>query len=362
MELAREQAFIKHSHYVMLTNPQGHVQGMSDKEWGFSTCPHPDCVLVRADAAASRATSQPDAAQLWHDDFCARVLKQMQEDGDLLTSEETADIMETVQREMLEEDRLAAGARTPQQDKLEYLERLGQPICCVEGGGCGEKIHDPSAVYRCADCTQPFHRKCLRNHFVVQPRGELHPVALAAGARAVPSAKCADCGDPLNEGEAKCFTVCDACWEKVYPRRAVPSDIDNGNIYVFCDFVGVPFPLREARQASGCIRGAGHDGPHAFSLGAKMLMPIVLRSACAVPETPLEKANEKVLVSGEGRAANNQEQRQPKVLRELRNVDDDQPSAGLITECCGPVDRGARSLLPAMWSRMPYPPRSQRPD
>lgn len=53
---------------------------------------------------------------------------------------------------------------------------------------------------------------------------------------------------------------------------------------MFCDFVGVPFPLREAQQASGCIRGAGHDGPHAFSLVAKMLMPIVLRSACAVPE------------------------------------------------------------------------------
>lgn len=48
-------------------------------------------------AAASRAPSQPDAAQLWHDDFCARVLKQIREDGDLLTSEETADIMETVQ-------------------------------------------------------------------------------------------------------------------------------------------------------------------------------------------------------------------------------------------------------------------------
>lgn len=58
MELAREQAFIKHSHYVMLTNPQGHVQGMNDKEWGFTACPHPDCVLVRADAAASRAPSQ----------------------------------------------------------------------------------------------------------------------------------------------------------------------------------------------------------------------------------------------------------------------------------------------------------------
>ena len=27
-------------------------------------------------------------------------------------------------------------------------------------------------------------------------------------------AKCKDCGAPMNEGEAKTFTVCDDCWEK----------------------------------------------------------------------------------------------------------------------------------------------------
>ncbi len=33
------------------------------------------------------------------------------------------------------------------------------------------------------------------------------------------AAKCADCGTGLNEGEAKCFTVCDACWDKAYPSK-----------------------------------------------------------------------------------------------------------------------------------------------
>jgi hypothetical protein len=28
---------------------------------------------------------------------------------------------------------------------------------------------------------------------------------------------CADCKAPINTGEAKCFNVCDACWQKTYP-------------------------------------------------------------------------------------------------------------------------------------------------
>ena len=27
---------------------------------------------------------------------------------------------------------------------------------------------------------------------------------------------CADCGSLMNDGEAKCFTVCDTCWNKHY--------------------------------------------------------------------------------------------------------------------------------------------------
>lgn len=38
---------------------------------------------------------------------------------------------------------------------------------------------------------------------------------------------CADCGSGLNEGEAKTFTVCDACWDKAYPKEpeAPPDDM-----------------------------------------------------------------------------------------------------------------------------------------
>lgn len=28
--------------------------------------------------------------------------------------------------------------------------------------------------------------------------------------------KCRDCGTVLNEGTAKVFTVCDACWDRAY--------------------------------------------------------------------------------------------------------------------------------------------------
>lgn len=61
--LARAEAFNKHAHYSLEADKQGHVQGMNDAEWGFSTCPHPDCVLVRA--ALSRQAEphwQPFAA------------------------------------------------------------------------------------------------------------------------------------------------------------------------------------------------------------------------------------------------------------------------------------------------------------
>ena len=38
--------------------------------------------------------------------------------------------------------------------------------------------------------------------------------------------KCKDCGTELNEGEAKCFTVCDHCWNNAYlafPKSAPES-------------------------------------------------------------------------------------------------------------------------------------------
>jgi hypothetical protein len=51
-ELARAEALNKHAHYCLVADLHGHVQGMNDTEWGFSVCPHPDCVLVRASVAA----------------------------------------------------------------------------------------------------------------------------------------------------------------------------------------------------------------------------------------------------------------------------------------------------------------------
>ena len=35
--------------------------------------------------------------------------------------------------------------------------------------------------------------------------------------------------------------------------------VDNGNLFVFCDYVGVV-----ADVPRGCVRGAGHNGPHLF--------------------------------------------------------------------------------------------------
>ncbi len=50
--LARETAFNRHANYCLdPKSDRDHVQGMNDTEWGFSTCPHPDCVLVQAPAA-----------------------------------------------------------------------------------------------------------------------------------------------------------------------------------------------------------------------------------------------------------------------------------------------------------------------
>lgn len=44
--------------------------------------------------------------------------------------------------------------------------------------------------------------------------------------------------------------------------------IDNGNIFVFCDFV--------SSRGQGCVRGAGHNGPHALSLPPYPQGPVLL--------------------------------------------------------------------------------------
>lgn len=44
------------------------------------------------------------------------------------------------------------------------------------------------------------------------------------------SAKCAGCGVPLNDGEAKCFTVCDAGWKKAYRGQDARLDVARARV------------------------------------------------------------------------------------------------------------------------------------
>lgn len=82
---------------------------------------------------------------------------------------------------------------------------------------------------------------------------------------------CIDCGAGLNAGEAKCFTVCDACWAKAYPqpgtrpageREAVvkPGDrfvhIRAGEATVLD--VGVSGDYRERRKTPWGMVGGGY--------------------------------------------------------------------------------------------------------
>jgi hypothetical protein len=55
------------------------------------------------------------------------------------------------------------------------------------------------------------------------------------------------------------------------PARAAEwQPIDNGNIYVFCDAVN--------HGNMGCVRGAGHNGPHAFCLPPYPQSPVILKA------------------------------------------------------------------------------------
>lgn len=41
-----------------------------------------------------------------------------------------------------------------------------------------------------------------------------------------PEYKCT-CGAPMNEGEAKTFTCCDACWDKAFPKKEATPEGEN---------------------------------------------------------------------------------------------------------------------------------------
>lgn len=51
--------------------------------------------------------------------------------------------------------------------------------------------------------------------------------------------------------------------------------IDNGNSFIFCDFV---------KGRMGCVRGAGHNGPHALSLPPYPLGPVLLEMYAESPD------------------------------------------------------------------------------
>lgn len=61
---------------------------------------------------------------------------------------------------------------------------------------------------------------------------------------------CADCGVSLNAGEAKCFTVCDACWDKAHKPAppAVQRPVCSEGFYCTgknehrCDYCDRDFP------------------------------------------------------------------------------------------------------------------------
>lgn len=42
---------------------------------------------------------------------------------------------------------------------------------------CGEQIDFQSSVYRCGDCSMPFHQRCLKPHFEHRSRRSPPPVS-----------------------------------------------------------------------------------------------------------------------------------------------------------------------------------------
>jgi hypothetical protein len=70
-------------------------------------------------------------------------------------------------------------------------------------------------------------------------------------------------------------------WASSPPERSEGwRPIDNGNPYVFCDYV-TAYPGR------GCIRGAGHSGPHVVTLPPYPQTPaMALFDSPAIPPEP----------------------------------------------------------------------------
>jgi hypothetical protein len=94
--------------------------------------------------------------------------------------------------------------------------------------GCGVDDLAPCDNGPCGDCEPAMKGDCKTCLGKETPEGcefdECYkPPAEASNiveqGQSAPLYKCADCGAPMNEGEAKCFTVCDKCWDKHYKRH-----------------------------------------------------------------------------------------------------------------------------------------------
>lgn len=111
--------------------------------------------------------------------------------------------------------------------------------------GCGHKRREPTCIFpvgeHCPDC---FHSPMMKPP---SPGGApFGPAATGSGGSdssacrqargngpeaSPPPAepKCRDCGTSINDGEAKCFGVCDACWDEVHPPPSPPAG-DEGRV------------------------------------------------------------------------------------------------------------------------------------
>lgn len=84
---------------------------------------------------------------------------------------------------------------------------------------------------------------------------------------------------PLSRAEAICFVgeIVDL-FELSAPQAPPAAQPDNGNTFIFCDYV-------EGFRA--CVRGAGHDGAHALCLAPLPQEPILLTGAPLTHWMPL---------------------------------------------------------------------------
>lgn len=100
-------------------------------------------------------------------------------------------------------------------DPAEQVEVIALFIESVEHAAAPTPQPESLSIYRC--------RKHGGIGFVSDCRECKCPAAPAPTEQPEPS-KCVDCGTPLNDGEARTFTICTPCWEKLHARLAAPTE------------------------------------------------------------------------------------------------------------------------------------------